>query len=378
MSMTLDERLLQSEQSGDTLHLRGTGRWDVAHLVALERALGSAGERQARIDLDLSSLEALDTAGAWVLVSALQAFQNQGIDTVLHGLKAEHRILLDEVASHRSDQEPEPRQFAWPIKLLEDIGRTVVEIGPDFSRVMSFFGAVVEAWSNALFKPWRFRFTSFVFHLEHVGLRAVPIVALMSLLMGGIIAQQGAFQLRKFGAELFVVDMVGILVLREIGLALTAIMFAGRSGSAFTAEIGSMKMREEIDALRIMGLDPIETLVLPRLSALVVALPAVTFLADLMCLLGAGLVCKYYVDIPPDVFLTRLREAVGLNTFLVGLIKAPFMAMVIGLIACVEGMKVKGSAESLGRHTTAAVVRAIFVVIVLDGFFAIFFAAVDW
>ena len=264
------------------------------------------------------------------------------------------------------------------MRLLEDTGRAVADAGRGAVRVTGFFGVVVGAFATVCTKPWRFRFTSFVHHLEHTGLRAVPIIALMSFLIGGIIAQQGAFQLRKFGAELFVVDLVGILVLREIGMLMAAIMFAGRSGSAFTAEIGSMKMREEIDALRIIGLDPVETLVLPRLAALIVALPAVTFISDLMCLFGSGVVLKFYMGISPDTYMSRLREAVSVHTFLIGILKAPFMALVIGLIACVEGLKVKGSAESLGLHTTSSVVKAIFVVIVLDGFFAVFFAAINW
>jgi phospholipid/cholesterol/gamma-HCH transport system permease protein len=214
--------------------------------------------------------------------------------------------------------------------------------------------------------------------MEHTGLRAVGIIGLMSFLIGGIIAQQGAFQLRRFGAELFAVDLVGILVLRELGVLMTAIMFAGRSGSAFTAELGAMKMREEIDAMRIIGLDPIETLIVPRLVALIVTLPMVTFMSDILGLVGAGVVAKFYIGMSPTAFIERLRDGIGMNTFLVGLFKAPFMALVIGLIACVEGLKVTGSAESLGRQTTASVVKAIFMVIVLDALFAMFLSAVNW
>jgi phospholipid/cholesterol/gamma-HCH transport system permease protein len=206
----------------------------------------------------------------------------------------------------------------------------------------------------------------------------VPIITLISFLVGAIIAQQGIFQLQRFGATTFVVDLVGILVLRELGVLLTSIMVAGRSGSAFTAEIGSMKMREEIDALRVMGLDPVEVLILPRLLALVISLPLLTFISSMAALFGAMLVAWFYGDISPDVFLVRLRESIGLNTFLVGLIKAPFMALVIGVIACIEGMRVKGSAESLGQRVTSSVVKAIFMVIVMDGLFAIFFAAIDF
>ena len=206
----------------------------------------------------------------------------------------------------------------------------------------------------------------------------MPIIVLISFLVGCIVAQQGIFQLRKFGATPFVVDLTGILTLRELGVLLTSIMVAGRSGSAFTAEIGSMKMREEIDALRVMGLDPVEVLIVPRILALIIALPMLTFLSDMAALYGGGLVAWIYGDISPDVFVSRLRAAIGMQTFLVGIIKAPFMALVIGLIASMEGLDVQGSAESLGQHVTSSVVKAIFMVIVLDGIFAMFFAAIRY
>jgi phospholipid/cholesterol/gamma-HCH transport system permease protein len=199
---------------------------------------------------------------------------------------------------------------------------------------------------------------------------------LITFLIGSILAQQGIFHFRKFGADIYVVDMIGILVLREIGVLIVSIMVAGRSGSAYTAELGAMKMREEIDALRTMGFDPVEVLILPRIVALLIAVPILTFLGSMSALYGGGLVAWLYGGIDPDVFLSRLKETITFDTFEVGMIKAPFMAMVIGLIACVEGFQVKGSSESLGRQTTASVVKAIFLVIVLDGLFAMFFASI--
>ena len=215
-----------------------------------------------------------------------------------------------------------------------------------------------------------------VHQLDNVGWRAVPIIVLITFLIGCIIAQQGIFHFRKFGADIYVVDMVGILVLREIGVLIVTIMVAGRSGSAYTAELGSMKMREEIDALRTMGFDPIEVLVLPRIVALIIGVPILTFLGSMAALYGGGLVCWLYGGIDPDIYIQRLKEAITLDTFKVGMIKAPFMALVIGAVACVEGLAVKGSAESLGLQTTASVVESIFLVIVLDGCFAIFFASI--
>ena len=215
-----------------------------------------------------------------------------------------------------------------------------------------------------------------VHQIDHVGWRAVPIVLLITFLIGCIIAQQGMFHFRKFGADIYVVDMVGILVLREVGVLIVCIMVAGRSGSAYTAELGSMKMREEIDALRTMGFDPVEVLVLPRILALIIGVPILTFLGSMAALYGGGLVCWLYGGIEPDVFLSRLRRRSRSTHFVVGMIKAPFMALIIGVVACVEGLAVKGSAESLGLQTTASVVKSIFLVIVLDGMFAIFFASI--
>jgi phospholipid/cholesterol/gamma-HCH transport system permease protein len=229
---------------------------------------------------------------------------------------------------------------------------------------------------KVVMRPTGLRLTSTVHHLDRVGWQAVPIILLITFLIGCIISQQGIFNFRKFGADDYVVDLVGILVLREIGVLLVAIMVAGRSGSSYTAELGSMKMREEIDALRTMGLDPVEVLMLPRVLALVIALPILTLLGSMSALYGGGVVAWLYGGMSPAIYLQRLQEAISVTHFQVGLIKAPFMALVIGVVACSEGLKVKGSAESLGRQTTTSVVKSIFAVIVLDGAFAIFFASI--
>jgi phospholipid/cholesterol/gamma-HCH transport system permease protein len=225
-------------------------------------------------------------------------------------------------------------------------------------------------------RPPIFRLTSAVHHLDRVGWKAIGIILLITFLIGGIIAQQGIFHFRRFGADDYVVDLVGILVLREIGVLIVAIMVAGRSGSSYTAELGSMKMREEIDALRTMGLDPVEILILPRLIALVCALPVLAFIGSMAALLGGGIVAWLYGGMSPAVFISRLHEAVSVTHFQVGLIKAPFMALAIGVVAAAEGLRVKGSAESLGLQTTTSVVKSIFLVIVLDGVFAVFFASI--
>jgi phospholipid/cholesterol/gamma-HCH transport system permease protein len=260
---------------------------------------------------------------------------------------------------------------------LEWLGRTVSNIGHDFIPFLYMLGATVAALGRVIASPRHFRLTSAVHHLDRVCWQAVPIILLITFLIGCIIAQQGIFHFRKFGADIYVVDMVGVLVLREIGVLIVAIMVAGRSGSSYTAELGSMKMREEVDALRTMGFDPVEVLVLPRVLALIIAMPILTFLGSMAALYGGGLVAWLYGGMSPEIFLSRLKEAVALTThFKVGMIKAPFMAAVIGIVACSEGMRVKGSAESLGLQTTISVVKAIFLVIVLDGIFAMFFAAI--
>lgn len=356
------------------------GEWTIGTATRLDAAIRAiappAGTR--RVDIDCGSLAALDTAGALVLVRGRAAWSDGGLPVSLTNLSDIHRVLIDEVAEHPLVTVPAPREVGWAIRILEDTGRSVAGSGKDAVRITAFLGAIVTALVRVVAIPARLRFTSIVFHMEQVGFRGIGIISLLSFLIGAIIAQQGAFQLRKFGAELLVVDLVGILVLRELGVLVTAILYAGRSGSAFTAEIGAMKMREEIDAMRIIGLDPVETLFLPRLIALVVTLPMVTFISDISALIGGGLVCFYYIDLSPDAFVARLRDGIGMNTFLVGLFKAPFMALVIGLVACVEGMKVTGSAESLGRQTTASVVKSIFIVILLDGIFAMFLSTVEW
>jgi phospholipid/cholesterol/gamma-HCH transport system permease protein len=342
--------------------------------VKLDRLdLAPAGGKT--LGVDLSRIDRIDTVGAILLHRLKVAGEATGATVEFHGASPQHERLLEALRDRNTEPPPQKRPPSSPVQLLSDIGAGVVETGDDMMRALGFLGAVIASAGRLAIRPWQFRFTSTVSHLERVGLRAVPIIALISFLVGAIVAQQSIFQLKNFGATLFVVDLLGILVLRELGVLLTAIMIAGRSGSAFTAEIGSMKMREEIDALKTMGLDPIEVLALPRLIALLIALPMLSFLASMAALLGGGVVAWIYGDITPITFLQRLKDAITLQTFFVGLIKAPFMAVVIGLIACIEGMKVEGSAESLGARTTSSVVKAIFVVIVLDGIFAMFFAA---
>ena len=358
-----------------------SGRWMADQAPAIEARVteltDAARGESARVLIDLSRVERLDTLGAWVLNRTRHQLGEEGLTADFVQARAEHRLLLNEVA-YRGIEAPSEVRQSRVLEFLTDMGRAVVEAGRDFSRGISFLGEVVVALVRAVTRPRHFRFPALVHQLEHVAFRGVPIIVLISFLVGCIVAQQGIFQLQRFGAQTFVVNLVGLLILREMGVLLTSIMVAGRSGSAFTAELGSMKMREEIDALRVIGLDPIEVLVVPRLLALVVGLPLLTFLSMMAALFGAGLTSWLYGDISPESFLARLQAAISVTHFLVGMIKAPFMALVIGVIASIEGLAVEGSAESLGRHVTSSVVKAIFMVIVLDGLFAVFFAAIRY
>ncbi len=357
------------------------GDWSAEHAPGIEVAVAQicdVCQPHARIVLDLSAMQRLDTAAAWLIDRTRHELVGEGHTVTLSGARDEHRILIDEVDHYDIPKEHKADDASEVTLVLSGVGHGVVDAGGEVMGGLRFLGEFVVALGKAILHPGRFRGTALVAQLDRVGLRGVPIIALISFLVGGIIAQQGIFQLRRFGGGDFVVDLVGILTLRELGVLLTAIIIAGRSGSSFTAEIGSMKMREEIDAIRVMGLDPMEVLIIPRILALLIALPLLTFLSDMSALLGGGLVAWLYDGMSPTVFLSRLKDAILLNTFLVGLIKAPFMALIIGLIAAIEGLAVKGSAESLGEHVTASVVKGIFMVIVVDGLFAIFFAAIAY
>jgi phospholipid/cholesterol/gamma-HCH transport system permease protein len=373
------EAVLEGRADGDRLTLSGAGDWTATQarrLEALVEKPPGASQTARQVTIDMARVERLDTYGAWLLERLVRDFKARGCDTRVTGLSDNYRPLVDELAQVNLNEWPQPEREGAVTGAIESIGRTIFTVVHSARAVLDMLGAVAFALARVLAHPTRFRMTAMVHHLDNVGWRAVPIILLITFLIGCIIAQQGIFHFSKFGAEIYVVDMVGILVMREIGVLIVAIMVAGRSGSAFTAELGSMKMREEVDALRTMGFDPVEVLVLPRVIALIIGLPILTFIGSLAALYGGGLVCWLYGGIDPDVFLQRLREAITIDHFKVGMIKAPFMALVVGIVACVQGFEVKGSAESLGLQTTASVVESIFLVIVLDGFFAIFFASI--
>lgn len=368
---------LQQDAGGGAVRVvvRVLGDWLVASgnigEQAIERIQIPAG---AAVSIDCNAIGALDTSGAWLLNRLTERLSAAGHAVTLDGLSKPRRDLLREVGHCHPAPYVAPGHGISVTGILEVIGRFTMAILADAAAVTNVLGAFILSLAGLLIGRTRLRIASVVAILHRVGLGAVPIMVLMSFLIGGIIAQQGAYYLRTYGADLYVVDLVGVLVLRELGVLLTSIMVAGRSGSAFTAEIGSMKMREEIDAMKVIGVDPIDALIVPRLLALVIAVPILTFISDMAALAGAGALMWAYLGVTPDSFLIQLQVAVDIPTLMIGLYKAPIMALIIGLIACVEGMKVGGSAESLGRQTTSSVVKAIFMVIFVDGIYAVFFA----
>jgi phospholipid/cholesterol/gamma-HCH transport system permease protein len=365
--------------SDDILELRPGGSWTAANVATLEALSGDATaeiDRSRAVRLDMAGVRELDTLGAWLLEKMSRRATSAGRRADVVDVADNYAGLIEEVRQvnrHNPLPPPAPNPF---LARVSDVGRSAVGATEDLTVFLQMLGSLFLAIFGVLRRPRSLRLTSLFYQLYRVGWQAIPIVVLITFLIGAIIAQQGIFHFRKFGADSYVVDMVGILVLRELGVLIVAIMVAGRSGSAYTAELGSMKMREEIDALSTMGLDPVEVLILPRIVALVCALPILTFIGSMAALYGGGLVAWFYGGMGPAIFIARLHDAVSVTSFEVGMIKAPFMALVIGIVACSEGLRVKGSAESLGKQTTTSVVKSIFLVIVLDGLFAIFFASV--
>ncbi|MBF8744629.1 ABC transporter permease [Pseudomonas monteilii] len=358
--------------------LRIAGDWTLAHYADLRRDSEQLRSQCAADAVaDLSQLGRLDTAGASLLAELLGA---ERLSRCTGQLPEASRALLQTVYCSVQDycvptKAPERNVF---MVLLERIGCAVAVLWDDTRQLLGFIGLILETIVRRLFQPHRWRVTPVVAHLEQTGLDAAPIVALLTFLVGAVVAFLGATVLAAFGATIFTVDLVAFSFLREFGVLLTAILLAGRTASAFTAQIGSMKANEEIDAIRTLGLNPIELLVVPRVLALLIALPLLTFVAMVCGIVGGAVVCALSLDITPAMFLSLLQSDIGVQHFLVGLAKAPFFAFLVGAIGCLEGFKVSGSAESVGAHTTSSVVQSIFVVIVLDAVAALFCMEMGW
>jgi phospholipid/cholesterol/gamma-HCH transport system permease protein len=353
---------------------RATGTWRIDHAAAFVQSLESlAGPAVA---LDARELTGLDSAGALLL---LLAAARLGLEPARIELRDEHAALFAAVVAARGGAAPQAPPGGSALTLvLAQVGKSTVAVVDDLRQLLGFLGLTVTRLGAALLRPRRIPVTSVVYHMEQTGIDALPLVALLSFLVGAVVSFLGATVLRDFGAELFVIDLTSYAFLREFGVMLTAILLAGRTASAFTAQIGTMKSREEIDAMRTLGLDPVDLLVIPRLLALLVMLPMLSVGAVLAGIAGGMLVAWLSLDIGPALFLNHLHETISMRHYLVGLGKAPIFALIIALVGCLEGFKVTGTAQSVGERTTSAVVQAITLVILIDAFAAIFFMEMGW
>ncbi len=355
------------------------GRWDKKFATALDRRLNqmlaapAVDRPSGPIEIDCRQVERLDTVGACLLVRFRATLRERG-GAELVGVRAEWRALIEAADDAKIDLDAARGERA-PVALagLNSIGKATAGLGGEIAALLGFFGLVVVRLGGVVLRPARLNVTSLVHHMEDAGLNALPIVALLAFVIGFVISYQSAFQLGVFGAEILTVDLIGLSVLREIGALITAVVVAGRSGSAMTAQIGTMQVNEEIDAMRAIGIDPTDALVLPRILALMLVVPMLTFFANIMGLLGGALVVYLVVGLDLAAFFRQLIIIAVPLDFIEGMVKAPVFAFAIGMVGCFQGMSVSGSAASVGRRTTVAVVESIFLVIVIDGAFSIFF-----
>lgn len=371
---TMNEATFQDEATPDGRRIALTGRWTVANIGTVEPQLRALPGGGGGLTIDLSRIERIDTIGAWLVHRLLRDHQG----TTLVGASDDAARLIEQVGAADPDVKIRPDQGSRATARLEEIGRGVVGAVDTLGNFLAFLGKTLVTLAQTLFSRRTFRWNSIVHQMDVVGVHALGIVGLLSFLVGIVLAQQGAVQLRQFGAEVFVVNLIGRSTVRELGILLTAIMVAGRSGSAFAAQIGSMKLNEEIDAMKTIGLSAFEVLVLPRVIATAMMMVLLGFYGSLMAIIGGGLFCWLSLDMPVVTFTQRLQEVVPIADFWIGLFKAPIFGAIIAVTGCFQGMQVSGNAESVGQRTTAAVVQSIFLVIVLDAFFAVFFTALGF
>ncbi|WP_347303330.1 ABC transporter permease [Croceibacterium sp. TMG7-5b_MA50] len=354
---------------GGTLVL--TGPLLVSSVGPLDRELRELDRPVSTIDL--SATGQIDTVGAWTVLRLAQQH-----DAEITGAGDQASRLLDVVRGAQSGADIRPPREGALFRSLDKFGRLVSGLGHGSVRVIGFLGAIIMSLGGMIRHPRRIRGRAIVRQMELVGVASLPIIGLMSFLIGIVIAQQGAAQLSQFGAEALAVNLVGRLTLRELGVLMTAIMVAGRSGSAFAAQLGTMKLTEEIDAMRTIGVNPMEALIVPRILASVLMMPLLGFYASVIAILGGAVISDLTLGVPAYSFLMRIREVVPVYDLYIGLIKAPVFGLIVALAGCYQGMQVEGNAEEVGLRTTQAVVQAIFMVIVLDAFFAVFFSNLGW
>ncbi len=374
--MSEQQDWLVSVSDSGTQVLAASGGWTLAGAGSLATILNGFRpdpQRAQKIRLDLSRLDALDTVGALLLRQFRDRMTLEGLSVLIVNVRPEHIALIDAVW-RAADSEPVAPPKRRPLAdAIENAGRASIKALHSSVELISYFGLVITTLARVLIHPKRLRFTALVYHMDHTGLRCLPILGLLSFLIGVVLAYQGAEQLRRLAAEIYVVNLLGLSILREIGILITAIIVAGRSGSAFTAQIGTMKVNQEIDAMRTIGLDPIEMLVVPRILALMLVMPLLTFFANMIALFGGATMSYILLDINFYQFVNQMRIPIDFWDATVALIKAPVFALVIGMVGCYEGLLVSGSAESVGLRTTKSVVESIFLVIVLNAFFSVLF-----
>ena len=357
-------------QEGDGATYRLAGAITIARAASTAREIGAQPDP---LTIDLSKVERMDTVGAWLVYRTVR-----DRNATVVGASDEVKSLLEQVAENDKPVKVHPEEPGGFIRVLRELGEWVSEAGSTLVGLLGFFGSTLVAFANLIRRPKRFRLNAVVQRFDVVGVRALGIIGLMSFLIGIVIAQQGAVQLQQFGAEIYTINLIGRITVRELGTLMTAIMVAGRSGSAFAAQIGTMKITEEIDAMRTIGVSPIEALVIPRLIATVVMMPLLAFWAMMMSLIGGGIFVWLALGIPPLTYIQRLQEVTPITDLWIGLIKAPVFGFIIALSGCFQGMLVENDSEEVGMRTTTAVVQSIFLVIVLDAVFAVFFSSLGW
>ncbi|MEO7634607.1 MAG: ABC transporter permease [Sphingomicrobium sp.] len=361
------------QPAGDDPHAsvyRAVGALTITRAATTQREIAALPDP---LTIDLSKVERMDTVGAWLIYRTVRDRKAKVI-----GASGDETSLLKEVGEFDAPSRVRPEEKPGLSRTLGELGLWVAEIGTTFVGLLGFLGAVLVAFANIVRRPKRFRMNAVVQRFDVVGVRALGIIGLMTFLIGVVVGQQGAVQLEQFGAQIYTINLIGRITVRELATLMTAIMVAGRSGSAFAAQIGTMKITEEIDAMRTIGVSPVEALVIPRMLATIVMMPLLAFFAMIMSLLGGGVLVWMQLDIPPGTYVQILREVIPMTDLWIGLIKAPVFGFIIALAGCFQGMLVQGNSEEVGMRTTTAVVQSIFLVIVLDAVFAVFFSSIGW